>query len=85
MANILTADPARDGESITPSDTGVISPVARGLYVGGAGNVKVDMVGGTALTFSGVAAGTVLPIQVTRVYSTGTTATPSRGSCSRRR
>ncbi len=58
------------------SDTSLSS--CNGLYVGGAGNVKVDMrFNGTGITFSGVVAGTVLPIQVTKVYSTanGTTAT----------
>lgn len=50
-------------------------PVTRGLYVGGAGNVKVDMAMGGTVTFNAVAAGTFMPVQVTRVYNTGTTAT----------
>jgi len=47
------------------------------LYVGGAGNVRVTTIGQDIITFSGVPAGTVLPIQVIKVFSvgSGTTAT----------
>ena len=75
MANVSPSDPAYDAAAVTPSDSGVISPVARGLYIGGAGAVKVDTEGGTAVTFSGATAGSILPVKVKRVYSTGTTAT----------
>ncbi len=50
----------------------------RGVWVGGAGNVVVDMAEfGTNITFTGVPAGTLLPICVSKIYSTanGTTAT----------
>lgn len=63
-----------DAAAVTPSDTNNIR-TSRGLYVGGAGNIVVDMAYGTTITFVGVQAGTVLPLQVTRVYSTNTTAT----------
>ena len=66
---------AHSAAAVTPSDSSVIS-VTRSLYVGGAGTVKVDMaVDGTAISFLSVAAGSLLPVQVTKVYSTGTTAT----------
>lgn len=47
------------------------------LYVGGAGNLRVTTIGQDILTFSGVLAGTVLPVQVLKVHSiaSGTTAT----------
>jgi len=45
------------------------------LYVGGAGNVRVLTSSGADLTFVGIAAGTFMPVQVKRVYSTDTTAT----------
>jgi hypothetical protein len=45
------------------------------LYVGGAGNLRVLTAGGNDVTLFGVAAGTFIPIQVVRVYSTNTTAT----------
>lgn len=48
----------------------------RALWVGGAGAVKVDMKRtGTAVTFSGIPAGTLLPFRITKIYTTGTTAT----------
>jgi|TARA_R100000482_G_C5114345_1_gene142266 hypothetical protein len=45
------------------------------LYVGVAGDVKVKMAGGNEVLFKGALAGTFLPINVTRVLSTGTAAT----------
>lgn len=45
------------------------------LYVGGAGNVSVITIGGDSVTFMSVPVGTIIPVQVVRVLSTGTTAT----------
>lgn len=62
--------------TITKSDSTVLAPPARAIYVGGAGDLAVRMSGdATTPTFVGVAAGTVLPISVDKVLSTGTTAT----------
>lgn len=61
------------GVAVTPSDTAAVAFSA--LYVGGAGNVKVDTPFSTGVTFTGVPAGALLPVQVTKVYATGTTAT----------
>ena len=48
----------------------------RGLWIGGAGNVAVIADGDTAaVTIVGVLAGTLLPIRVSRVMATNTTAT----------
>jgi len=66
--------PAVDGAAVTPSDTVDLATPTRALYVGGTGDVKVDMVGGSTLTFAAVQAGTLLAIRVRRVYATGTTA-----------
>lgn len=44
------------------------------LYIGGAGNVAVTTIGGDAVTFNGVTAGSILPVQVLKVAS-ATTAT----------
>lgn len=48
----------------------------RRVYVGSSGNVKVDLANGSTLTFSDVPAGSLLPVSVTKIYSTanGTTA-----------
>lgn len=63
---------------VTPADATVLAGV-RGLYVGGAGNLTVEMLNpesvAATVLFSAVPAGTVLPIVVERVLSTGTTAT----------
>jgi hypothetical protein len=61
---------------VTASDTTVFVQPTRALYIGGAGNITVDMAdGGPPIPFVGVQGGTILPIQVTRIYATGTTAT----------
>jgi len=61
--------------AVTPSDSADLAYTTKGLWVGGVGNVKVTMAGGDAVTFTAVPAGTFLPISVSRVWSTGTTAT----------
>lgn len=63
-----------DAASITPSDT-IDLPQVSVVFVGVSGNVKVTTAQGSDVTFTGVNAGTVLPVQVRRVWSTGTTAT----------
>ncbi len=45
------------------------------LYIGGAGNLKVTTIGGDIITFTAVPVGSVLPVQVIKLHSTGTTAT----------
>ena len=73
---LLSSDKA---VAITKSDTTSLllndrPPIA--IFVGGTGNVNVqfgDLT--TSVVFSGVPAGTVLPISPTRVMSTNTTAT----------
>lgn len=69
----------QDAEAVSPDDAAEIIPT-RGLYVGGAGNVVVLMKGygdeaPNQVTFTGVAAGSILPIRVSKVLLTGTTAT----------
>ena len=66
---------------VTPSDTVNIPAVTGGtnngcvLYVGGAGNLRVLTVGGDDVLFPNIQAGSFIPVQVLRVYSTNTTAT----------
>ena len=67
--------------TVTPSNTVDIPSVSGGvnngctLYVGGTGSVKVLTIGGDEVTFTGIQAGTFMPIQVLRVFATGTSAT----------
>lgn len=71
-----TDAPARNAVAVTPSDSVDLGFVTRGLYVGVAGDVTVNMVtSGATILFKAVPAGTLLPISVSRVLATGTTAT----------
>ncbi len=64
--------PSRNAATVTPHDTNDIAHT-HALYVGTAGALKVDMIGGTTITIATAIAG-YHPLQVTRVYSTGTDA-----------
>ena len=74
-ANIRGTIPGEGAAAVTPNDSTDLTTIARALYVGGAGNVKIDAADGSTVTFSGVLAGSILPVRAARVYSTGTTAT----------
>ena len=66
--------------SVTPSDTANIPSVPGGtnngcvLYVGSAGNLRVQTVGGDDVTFNNINTGAFIPVQIVKVYATGTTA-----------
>ena len=68
--------------AVTPSDTRDIPSVSTAtgknlgcvLYVGTAGDIRVLTVGGDTVTFVGINTGAFIPVQVKRVYSTGTSA-----------
>src|SRR5512146_2570067 len=78
--------PSRDALAVTPSDTKDLTDAtgdampcyAKALYVGVTGDVKVIPAGHTAddtgVTFTAHPVG-YLPVQVRRVFATGTTAT----------
>ena len=67
--------------AVTPSNTLEIPSISGGvnngcvLYIGGGGDVKVKTAGGDEVTFTGVQAGTFMPVNVVQVFATGTTAT----------
>lgn len=65
--------PPSSAAAVTPGATALAS-VTRAIYVGGAGNVAVTMLDGQDVTFSGVAAGTLIPIRASHVLA-ATTAT----------
>ena len=67
--------PAMGGAAVTASDA-TADPAGpfRALYVGVTGSIKVTHVDGTTPTYTNVAVG-IIPLAVTRVWSTGTTAT----------
>ncbi len=66
---------AADGAAVTPSDSVPLAFVTLYLFVGGAGNVTVITAAGNTLTITGVTAGTLIPLRVSQVKATGTTAT----------
>ena len=78
-------DPASIAVLVTPSDTVPLPFITTALWVGGAGNLAVVMSdasganGGALLTvattFSSVGAGQWMPLRVTQVMNTNTTAT----------
>lgn len=67
--------PASDAFAVTPNDGADLAQVTRGLWVGVAGDVSVVTRGGTTVTLKGAPSGSLIPIRVKRVRSTGTTAT----------
>lgn len=74
------SDTASGAVAVAPSDANNLFTANKdqtclALWIGGAGTLKVDMQDGSTVTFSGVPAGTLLPIQVKKVYATGTSAT----------
>lgn len=73
MANPIEPVTAQDGFAVTKSDTTVFTPSCA-LFVGGAGDVVVTTAKGNSLTFTGVTAGSILPITCTQVKA-ATTAT----------
>lgn len=74
--SIMVTRPADEAFAVTPNNSTDLATYTRGLYVGVSGDVKVDLVGGsTEITFVGLAAGVIHPIQAKRVYATGTSAT----------
>lgn len=69
--------------AVTPSDTVNIPSVSTQdgsgnngcvLYVGTGGTLKVTTIGGDEVTFTGIVSGTFVPVQVLRVWVTGTSA-----------
>lgn len=66
--------------SVTPSNTVNISEGTEApksgsvLYIGTGGDLKVLTVGNDEVTFTNIQDGSFLPVQVLRVFATGTTA-----------
>ena len=66
--------PITDAVAVIPSDSADLPAVSRAIYIGGAGHLKVSLkASATPVVFSNLPAGWH-PIRVTRVWSTGSTA-----------
>lgn len=66
-------EPAIAAFSISPSDQSYLPYITRAVFIGSAGNLAVMMFNGDIVVFTNVVAGSVLPIRVVKVFSTGTT------------
>lgn len=65
--------PANNAKAVTESDSTYVDPYPRAVWVGGAGDLYVDMVGGQKdVPFIGVPAGTMLPIRITKLKAAST-------------
>lgn len=70
-----STEPVFEAAAVTPNDSTDLPEQCRALYVGGNGNIRLDLPGaGTNVLFSAAKGGSVLPFRVARVRSTGTTA-----------
>lgn len=71
-----STSPAEHGYSVVPSDGTDLEKKTKGVYVGANGDLTVKfMQGSDPVTLVGVRGGSILPIAVSRIYATGTTAT----------
>ncbi len=72
--SVAEQGPAHDGIAITKSDT-QMDTQCRAVYVGTGGDLAVKFSGdATAVTLKNVASGSLLPISVTHIMATNTTA-----------
>lgn len=69
-----TDSPAIDAFSIVPDDSLELSELTRAVYVGQGGTLVVTTKEGTTVTFENVASGVFLPLRLSKVLATGTTA-----------
>jgi len=61
--------------AIVPSDTTDLPVPCRGMIIGGGGNVVCQGPEGDLVTLKNLPSGALLPVQIVRVKSAGTTAT----------
>jgi len=62
------------GVAVTPNDGADLAIPGAVLYIGTGGDVKVTTISGDDVTFKNLANGSVLAVQVKKVFSTGTDA-----------
>jgi len=66
--------PALGAAAITPSDSAALPEPVRAIYVGTGGALRVQMLSGEIVTFGSVLGGTIYPLRIAQVLTTGTTA-----------
>lgn len=80
--SLTQLDVARGAFAVVPSDTAPLPATANGLIIGSVGGgtaLKIQCVDGSVVTLAVVSAGQVVPIAVTQVFATGTTASNITG------
>lgn len=78
-SRLSASDPAVDGLEFTGTADVTLPICSRGVYIGTAGTLKVDMRGmdgaaGATITFTGLLAGAQYPFAFIKIYDVGTTA-----------
>ncbi|MBA96011.1 MAG: hypothetical protein V7763_11360 [Sulfitobacter sp.] len=71
--------PICGGFDITPSDADEISQVTRAIMVSQSGDLSVELKSGDAIVLKNLIPGAVYPFRISKVLSTGTTATGITG------
>ena len=71
--------PICGGFDITPSDADEISQVTRAIMVSQSGDLSVELKSGDAIVLKNRIPGAVYPFHISKVLSTGTTATGITG------
>ena len=65
--------PVSNAVAITPNNSTDLAQTTRAIYIGGSGNLTVEMAGGGVdVTFTGLVAGIILPIRVIKVKTSST-------------
>jgi len=63
-------------DAVTPNDSADLTlGTCRAIYIGGDGNISIVDGAGTTVVFTGLTAGSILPVQTARINATSTTAT----------
>ena len=71
--NTSLDSPARSASTVTPNDAATLPVASRALYIGGQGDVVVELVDEGVVTFVGATG--FIPVCTRRVLASGTTAT----------
>lgn len=66
--------PGQSAAAVSPDDAIDLAVTSRALYIGTGGDIALTTAAGDIVTFRNVAPG-ILPLRVSRVHQTGTTAT----------
>lgn len=69
-------DPVEHAAAITPDDDADLGNSTRFIWVGGAGNLDVTLVGGERVLIENIAQGTMLALRAQRVHANDTASPP---------